>query len=67
MFTNFSITTLLGSDENIMLKFYLPYKQKIWLEKYLAKSATNHFDEIKFGGSRVPMYNKIALNLRLAN
>ena len=45
----------------------LPYKQKIWLEKYLAKSTTNHFDEIKFGGSRVPMYNKIALNLRLAN
>ena len=34
------------------------YKQKIWLEKYLAKSITNHFDEIKFGGSRVTLYNK---------
>ena len=40
-----------------------PYKQKIWLEKYLAKSTMNHFDEIKFGGSMVPMYNKIPLNL----
>ena len=39
------------------------YKQKIWLEKYLAKSIMNHFDEIKFGGSRVTMYNKIPLNL----
>ena len=36
----------------------IPYKQKIWLEKYLAKSITNHLDEIKFGGSRVTLYNK---------
>ena len=31
----------------------IPYKQKIWLEKYLENSITNHFNEIKFGGSRV--------------
>ena len=43
------------------------YKQKIWLEKYLAKSITNHFDEIKFGGSRVTLYNKTPLNLQLVN
>ena len=29
--------------------------------KYLAKSITNHFDDIKFGGSRVTLYNKTPL------
>ena len=33
--------------------------------KYLAKSIMNHFDKIKFGGSRVTLYNKIPLNLQL--
>ena len=47
--------------------YCVPYKQKIWLEKYLAKSITNHFDEIEFGGSRVTMYNKTPLNLQLAS
>ena len=35
--------------------------------KILAKSITNHFDEIKFGSSRVTLYNKTPLNLQLVN
>ena len=33
--------------------------------KYLARSITNHFEEIKFGGLRVTLYNKTPLNLQL--
>ena len=36
-------------------------------EKYLVKSIMNHFNETKFGGSRVTLYDKTPLNLQLAN
>ena len=57
-----NLENLISSDGGIIFVHFLmvrisgkriPYKQKIWLEKYLAESMKDHSGEIKFGGSRV--------------
>ena len=57
----FSIDKIVPVDILPPVFWQIQYKQKIWLEKYFTKSLTNHFDEIKFGGSRIMLYNKFAI------